>query len=379
MSKATGNGKLIESLVADREVVALTFKRKLESIDGPGVPIFPPTYPAPEKTGIHRHDTPYTVNETKDGVLVCDLDSVQSQANRMEAAFTRRRPAPTTPDQSQANRMEAAFTDGLAGVVPQHAVQAGDHRVELTKLPHRIVDASIRATDLADDIREWMRDFERGKPVPLAKAAPTSLVYGAWDSRDTQVKIPRVVRSEIRAHDVSVFTRSAQYSGAFKREELGIDEKIWSRKKGGAAGVGLAPTPATDDDGARGGILAHGEIVHSASILLNAIRKYRTDDGSDVLPNYLLGLALGGLLVGGGDYDLRSGCSLVPAAPAEWRAVTRGGERRSIEVDESAVLEEVDEIAKKWSETAGVALGGEPKDHEFKIAKAMAMFEEKKG
>ena len=355
MSKATGNGKLIENLVADREVVALTFKRQLESIDGPGVPIFPPTYPAP-KDGPHRFDTPYTVNETKDGVLVCDLDSVQSQANRMEAAFTGR----------------------LAGVVPQHAVQAGDHQVRLTELPHRIVDASIRATSLAGDIREWMLAFDRGDPEPLAGVAPTSLVYGAWDSRDTQMKIPRVVRSEIRAYDVSVFTRSALYSGAFKREELDIDEQIWNRKKGGAAEIGLAPTPSVSVE-ARGGILAHGEIVHSASILLNAVRKYRTGDGSDVLPNYLFGLALGGLLVGSGDYDLRSGCSLVPAAPAEWRAVTRGGERRSIEVDESAVLEEVREIAKKWSETAKVTLGGEPKDHEFKIAKAMKMFEEKKG
>ena len=343
MSKAAGNGKLIESLVANREVVALTFKRKLESIDGPGVPIFPPTYPAP-KDGPHRFDTPYTVNETKDGVLVCDLDSVQSQANRMEAAFT----------------------GELAGVVPQHAVQAGNHRVELTKLPHRIVDASIRATDLADDIREWMLDFDSGDPVPLAKAAPTSLVYGAWDSRDTQMRIPRVVRSEIRAHDVSVFTRSAQYSGAFKQESLGLDDTEW--KKG--ADVGFAPTPSVD---AHGGILAHGEIVHSASILLNAVRKHRTGDGSDVLPNYLLSLALGGLLVGGGDYDLRSGCSLVPAAPAEWRAVTRGGERRWIEVDESAVLEEVREIAKKWSETAGATPSGKPKIHEYKpeIAKEM--------
>ena len=350
MSKATGNGKLIENLVADREVVALTFKRKLESIDGPGVPIFPPTYPVPKETGKHRHDTPYTVNETKDGVLVCDLDSVQSQANRMEAAFTGR----------------------LAGVVPQHAVQAGDHQVRLTELPHRIVDASIRATSLAGDIREWMLAFDRGDPAPLARVAPTSLVYGAWDSRDTQVKIPRVVRSEIRAYDVSVFTRSALYSGAFKREELDIDEQIWNRKKGGAAEIGLAPTPSVSVE-ARGGILAHGEIVHSASILLNSVRKHRTGDGSDVLPNYLLGLALGGLLVGGGDYDLRSGCSLVPAAPAEWRAVTRSGERRSIEVDESAVLEEVDEVAKKWSETPGVALDGELEIHEYdpKIAKAM--------
>ena len=344
MSKATGNGKLIENLVADREVVALTFKRKLESIDGPGVPIFPPTYPVPKETGKHRHDTPYTVNETKDGVLVCDLDSVQSQANRMEAAFTGR----------------------LAGVVPQHAVQAGDHQVRLTELPHRIVDASIRATSLAGDIREWMLAFDRGDPEPLARVAPTSLVYGAWDSRDTQMKIPRVVRSEIRAYDVSVFTRSAQYSGAFKQESLGLDDTEW--KKG--ADVGFAPTPSVD---AHGGILAHGEIVHSASILLNAVRKYRTGDGSDVLPNYLLGLALGGLLVGGGDYDLRSGCSLVPAAPAEWRAVTRGGERRSIEVDESAVLEEVREFARKWSETPGVALDGELEIHEYdpKIAKAM--------
>ena len=367
MSQANGNGKLIENLVADREVVALTFKRKLESIDGPDVPIFPPTYPAQEKTGIHRHGTPYTVNKTKDGVLVCDLDSVQSQANRMEAAFTGEL-ADVVPQR--------------AVVVPQPAVKAGEgeNRIEkrLTKLPHRIVDASIRATDLAPHIHEWMEALDRRDPVPLAKAAPTSLVYGAWDSRDTQVKIPRVVRSEIRAYDVSVFTRSALYSGAFKREELDIDEQIWNRKKGGAAEIGLAPTPSVSVE-ARGGILAHGEIVHSASILLNAVRKYRTGDGSDVLPNYLFGLALGGLLVGSGDYDLRSGCSLVPAAPAEWRAVTRGGERRSIEVDESAVLEEVREIAKKWSETAEVTLGGEPKDHEFKIAKAMKMFEEKKG
>ena len=356
----------IKDLMLDREIVALTFRRRLESIDGPGAPIFPPTYPAPKKKkdgkegeeGEHRHGMPYTVNETKGGVLVCDLDSVQSQANRMEATFT----------------------DALADVVPQHVVEAGDHQVALTKLPHRIVDASIRATDLANYIREWMRAFYLGDPVPLTKTAPTSLVYGAWDSRDTQVRIPRVVRSEIRAWDVSVFTRSAQYSGAFKREELGIDEKLWGKKgEGGAAHVGFAPTPSVD---AHGGVLAHGEIVHSASILLNVIRKYRTrtGDGSDVLPNYLLGLALGGLLVGGGNYDLRSGCYLVPAAPAEWRTVSRTGDRRPVEVDEDAILEQVREAAREWSEAVSVELGGEePKVHEFKIAKAMAMFEEKKG
>lgn len=338
----------IKSLVADLEIVALTFKQKLESIDGPDAPIFPPTYPAPKETGKHRFDTPYTVNETKGGVRLCDLDSVQSQANRMEAAFT----------------------GALADVVPQHVVQAGNHRVALTELPHRIADASIRATKLADDIRKWMLDFDSGNPAPLAKTAPTSLVYGAWDSRDTQIRIPRAIRSEIRAWDVSIFTRSAQYSGAFQRESLKLTEAEW--KKG--ADIGFAPTPSVD---AHGGILAHGEIVHSASILLNVIRKYRTGGGSDVLPNYLLGLALGGLLVGGGNYDLRSGCSLVPAAPAEWRMVSRTGDRRSAEVDEGAILKQVHEAAREWSEAVSVELGGEPKVHEYDPQAGKKMFPKK--
>ncbi len=156
-----------------------------------------PTYPAPER-GSHRFDTPYTVNETKDGTRICDLDSVQSQANRMEAAFT----------------------SDLADVIPQHVVQAGNHQVALTELPHRIADASIRATGLAKGIRKWFLDVGSGDPVPLARIAPTSLIYGAWDSRDTQIRLPRAIRSEIRAHDVSIFTRSAQYSGAFRQESL---------------------------------------------------------------------------------------------------------------------------------------------------------------
>ena len=262
----------------------------------------------------HRFDTPYTVNKTNDGTRICDLDSVQSQANRMEAAFT----------------------SGLADVIPQHVVQAGNHRVALTELPHRIADASIRATGLAKRIREWFLAVGSGDPVPLARIAPTSLVYGAWDSRDTQIRLPRAIRSEIRASRCfDLHPVGPQYSGAFRQESLGISDADWNKKgEYGAAGIGFAPTPSVD---AHGGVLIHGEIVHSASVLLNVLRKYRTTDGSGVLPNYLFGLALGGLLIGppaSTDYNLRSGCFLVPVAPAEWQTVARSGERQSIEVAE---------------------------------------------
>ena len=340
----------MSNLVADPGIVAVTFRQVLEPVEGPDIPVFPPTYPPPPEGGGHRFDSPYTINETKDGIRFCDIDSVQSQANRMEAAFSA----------------------DLADVVPQHAVQAGNHRpIPLTELPHRIVDASIRATGLAGEIREWMLALDSGDPEPLAKVAPTSLVYGAWDSRDTQVRLPRAVRSEIRAHGVSVFTRSTQYSGAFPRESLGIEEGVWKRKKNGAAGVGFAPTPRVDTPG---GILVHGEIVHSATILLNVLRKYRASDGGNLLPNYLFGLAMGGLLIGAGDYNLRSGCCLVPSEPAEWRSVAGDGERRALEVSGVAVREELRQAARDWAAVSGVVLGGEQKVHQYDPEAGKAMF-----
>ena len=325
----------IECLTAEPEIVALTFKQKLESIEGSDVPIFPPSYPPPEGRQ-HKFETPYTINKTKDGVLSCDIDSVQSQANRMEAVFTK----------------------DLADVIPQYVVQAGEYKVPLTELPHRIADAAIRSTDLKDDIHKGMLKYSLGDPIPLAKIAPTSLIYGVWDSRDTYVKVPRAIRSEIRAYDVSVFTRSAQYSGAFKQEALEFNDSEWKT----ASKVGFAPTPSVD---AHGGILVHGQIIHTASILLNVLRKYRTSDKTDLLPNYLLGLALGGLLFGGEDYGLRSGCYLVPSEPAEWQTVTKDGKRQSIEVDKSMIATELREIALVWADFTRIKLGGKPKVHKY--------------
>ena len=61
------------------------------------------------------------------------------------------------------------------------------------------------------ELREAFSVSLTGNVEPLARIAPTSLVFGAWDSRDTQAKLTRLIASNIRAYDVRRVKRSAQY------------------------------------------------------------------------------------------------------------------------------------------------------------------------
>ena len=220
----------IRELIGDEDLVALTYRQVLEPVQGRGAVVDPPTYPGPQaKRGGAERRSEYVINDLGDGKRICDLDTVQSQANRMEASYQ----------------------GSLAELIPRHAVEAGERRVDLTELGHRLADASIRATGLAGAIRAAFESFAAGDLAPLAQLAPTSLVYGVWDSRDTWVKVRRAIASRIEAHDVVEFTRSAQYTGSFRPEELGLTAAEW--KKGAKAG--FAPSPAT---GRLGGIRVRG-------------------------------------------------------------------------------------------------------------------------
>ena len=156
----------------------------------------------------------------------------------------------------------------------------------------------------------------------------------------------------------------------FGQAELGLTNTEW--RKGSKAG--FAPAPAT---GHPGGIRVRGEIVQSATVELNVFRGYWMEDGSELLACYPLGLALGGLLTGGRRYPLRSGCALVPAAPARWQAVHEDSERRTVEIVREAVIEELRELAREWSEAAGVKLGGESEVHCYDPARARRMLKAK--
>ena len=95
-----------------------------------------------------------------------------------------------------------------------------------------------------------------------ARIAPTSLVFGVWDSRDTQAKLPRIVQSTIRAEDVEVLTRSAQYNPALDYADIEVfseadQEKQQGDPKSPLAKRGFVHVPAVRT---HGGVIARGAI-----------------------------------------------------------------------------------------------------------------------
>src|SRR6185437_12145489 len=103
--------------------------------------------------------------------------------------------------------------------VPQIEIKVGDNPVYGTKVNlldagHRAGDAVVRMSSLADKFHAALLDVKSDNHFTLATLAPTSLLFGAWDSRSTGVKIQRIIKAYIRASNVQERTRSAQFTPA---------------------------------------------------------------------------------------------------------------------------------------------------------------------
>ena len=332
--------------------VALTMQQKLLPVEGADSVIFPPTY-APAHAGAK---TGYNIDELSDGTKVATIDSVGAQANRMEPLFKE---------------------NPQAVLVPQVTITYGNEKsVSLLEAGHRLGDALVRSTVLAEDARRAFTAFQdTGDVDAIARLAPTSLVFGAWDSRDTQAKLPRVVQSVIRAWNIDELTRSAQYNPPVDYTELGVFGEADRNKQEGDAKSPLAKrgfvhVPST---GEHGGIVVHGEIRRDVTVNLIALRRLRGEDGA-ALRRYVLGLAL---VAATAPLDgfLRQGCLLPPdpEVSAMWTTVDRDGKRAPVSLDESIALD----LARKAAEAFGV---GENRTVEFdkKLAQADAKSDTKK-
>lgn len=320
---------------------ALHFKQHLLPVEGPGGVFFPPTFAGGN----------YNIDTLEDGTKVALVDSVGSQANRMEPLF---------------------LEEHLRHLVPQIEVTYGDPQkdtegtVSLLQAGHRLGDALVRCTELHEVARQAFMALQRGHDAePLAKLAPTSLVFGAWDSRDTMAKVPRIVQSTIRAWDVSRLSRSAQYIPALDYAALEVFSEEEKQKAEGKASSPLAErgfvhVPATDS---HGGVVARGPIVREVTINLIALRRL---GGSkrDQVRRYILGLSLVAATQPQ-DPFLRQGCLLVPDSeqPAKWQAIGRDGSR----TDLSLTAEDALAYANRAAEAFGV---GESRQVRFDKARA---------
>ena len=330
--------KTINSWVDDKNgPVALHLKQRLMPVEGEGAVIFPPTY-----AGIG-----YNIDTLSDGTKVATIDSVGAQANRIEPIFK---------------------DPPYAEIVPQIDVGYGeDKKISILEAGHRLGDAVIRSTtDLQQDAQDAFREFlDTGNATKIAELAPTSLVFGVWDSRDTQAKLPRIVQSVIRAWDISELKRSAQYNPALDYAALEVfseedKQKAEGKSESPLAQRGFVHVPATRT---HGGVIAKGGIERQVTVNLVALRRLEGKDG-EALRRYVLGLSL---VAATAPLDpfLRQGCLLVPDPDktAKWSLVERSGKRTAPPLNEQTAL--------NYAKSAAKAFGVGP-DRRLSFSKELA-------
>jgi len=266
---------------------AIVLREYLTPVEGKDGVFFPPTFAAAENS--KEFPGGYNINEFGNGESICLVDSVGSQANRIEPMFA---------------------TGDYAKLVPQLVVQAGEKSVSILEAGHRAGDAIVRCSELKDDLQNAFQALKKGNAMPLARVAPTSLVFGVWDSRDTQAKAPRLLAATIRAFNVVRLTRSAQYNPAVEYVEEGLLDETEDKdalKAYSERGFRHVPASAT-----HGGVIAKGDIRREVTLQVAALRLLRgtTDDETQKLRSYLMGLALVAFTKPAVGF-LRQGCNLV--------------------------------------------------------------------
>jgi CRISPR-associated protein Csb1 len=294
-----------DGLLKGNDSAAITFLRKLRPVEGDDAWIFPPTFAQSESADEDEEggggDYQIDLLENDRRRNVCLIDSVGSQANRIEPIFKK---------------------PPYSALVPQVEIKLKDGDVvNLLDAGHRAADAVVRFSiaygpRLYDAFKSYRDKHDCGALVTLA---PTSLVFGVWDSRGTGTKIQRIVRSVVRAYDVIKARRSATYRAAYDYTEKEVINPALDKgagKNNPLSQEGFKYSLATKT---HGGVLVKGGILQEAIVNLVALRTL-----TDNLPTrrYLLGLALVALSYRDQEgFNLREGCLLCAASKADFDGV----------------------------------------------------------
>lgn len=335
--------------LVEGDAVAIRGRAVLEPAGGPGDKVFPPSHSVGDRET--RDGAKYAFETRRRGgsdVRCVLLDSVQSQANRMEEA------------------LEALWSAGKLAlpVIEVDLSMAAPEIGRVTSLtaPHRVADALLRDSLVNENgtqklfrSSELGRSFSDASPrnaAPLFKVCPTGLVFGIWDSTGPRgglgAKFQRALTSEIvgigaeagvktssridpaeMINAAALLYRKKTEPGSLltwtldpeeaERSEKGEPLKWGSRKKNGkwVQGEGKLTTanhsniPPTLDGRAGGVTIDHAE--HTVVLSLAALRRLGFVEGGSEARVALAALGLvAALAAGNRGYDLRSRCLLVP-------------------------------------------------------------------
>lgn len=307
---------------------AYRLRTELEPVGGAGDKVFPPTYL------IEDRDSKYALERDAEGNLTSVLlDSVASQANRAELGLL-------DALESGDLRFPAPYID-FSG-----CEDVNFERLSVLEAPHRIADAAFRDSELGGlpfrmtKIGESVLSSSPLNALGVYKYAPTSLLFGVWDSTGPKgaagMKFQRAYVSEIVGRlpqtGVKVSSRidplaiEASVKLTAPRKS---DEDMWELDPKGKSKPSEVNhsnvAPGVDTEA--GGVYIQG--AAQASVLsLAALRKLRFKGYSlDAQISARTALAALGVFCLAqqmtADLDLRSRCLLVPAAPSEFKAIAR--------------------------------------------------------
>jgi CRISPR-associated protein Csb1 len=354
----------VKTWLADDGPVALIIKQPLWSVDDEDPVIFPPTYPMTTyKARVHTvRDGAYRVsielppdsktdkNEKKedqkpgynidrfpDGTNSCEIDSPQSQSNRIEPRFKKK------------------IMNGT--LVPQIEIKVGKETVNLLDAGHRAADAVIRMSSLADKFHEAFVAAKSRNYFELAKYAPTSLVFGVWDSRSTYEKRQRVLRAHIRATNILERSKSAQYTPALDYVGAGAIEEGLDRGRGDDNNLSVEGMKHALSTQTVGGVMltADSKLVRTVNVNLAAIRELRgaTDNQSEALREYVLALSLVSA-ASEPDLNLREGCNLRFSGAPSVKLVHRSKDGDPVSLDLKQIEQFAEDAAKRFFQVAGI-------------------------
>lgn len=390
---------VLGSLV-DHAGVAIRVRQRLQPAGGAGDKVFPPTYFTGEDTLKYAGETRRVDGNDVPTVL---LDSVASQANRMEEALL----AAWQQNKLSFPVIGVNFADdpALADLGSITSLQA----------PHRIADAILRDATSTDG-KTLFRDLPEGRAYTEATPrnatavymlCPTALIFGVWDSTGPKgglgAKFQRALTSEIVALGASAGRKVSS-----RIDPLGIqgnvpiyhrkdDENDWtidiheakrekdkpvvfSRK--GAEGKGKASAVNHSNivpsvDSLSGGV-TFDYAVHTVVLSLAALRRLRFTTRLDGKPLEsreaaersarvaLAALALAAIVHQRAQgYDLRSRCLLVPDGPLVLEVVRPDGsvDPVALTVDEANAL-----VASSQDAARAAGLGWEREPVKLKAA-----------